>query len=170
MHLVRLAARAAIGGLFIGHGTQKLMGWFDGPGLEGTDQMMTALRLHPPRRNSIAAGATEAGSGALLVAGLLTPVAAAGVIGVMTTAIRTVHLAKGPWNANGGYEFNLTLIALAATLAEVGPGDLSLDHLLGIERRGTAWALGAVALGVGTSFATVALGRRAAPDHATDGR
>ena len=31
MNLGRLAARTVIGTLFIGHGTQKLFGWFGGP-------------------------------------------------------------------------------------------------------------------------------------------
>ncbi|TWP32807.1 DoxX family protein [Leekyejoonella antrihumi] len=162
MPVARLAARVAIGGLFIGHGTQKLMGWFGGPGLEGTDQMMTSLGLHPPRRNSLAAGATEAGAGAMLAAGLATPLAAAGLIGVMTTAIRTVHWSNGPWNANGGYEYNLALITALAALVEVGPGELSLDRALGTDRHGTDWALGALALGVAASLATTALGHREA--------
>ena len=42
--------RGLIGGLFIGHGTQKLLGWFDGPGLEGTTGMMGKLGMRPPRR------------------------------------------------------------------------------------------------------------------------
>lgn len=33
MSIGRLVARVTIGGLFIGHGTQTLYGWFGGPGL-----------------------------------------------------------------------------------------------------------------------------------------
>lgn len=166
MHVARLAARVVIGGLFFGHGTQKLMGWFGGPGLEGTDKMMDALQMHPPRRNSVAAGVTEAGSGLLLAAGLATPLAASSLIGVMTTAIRKVHAPNGVWNSNGGYEYNLVLIAAVATLAEAGPGKWSLDHALGTERKGTHWALSAAALGVAASYATTTLGRRAADRYA----
>lgn len=166
MQLARLAARTVIGGLFIGHGTQKLMGWFGGPGLEGTDKMMEALQMYPPRRNAIAAGVSEAGGGALLVTGLATPLAASSLIGVMTTAIRKVHAANGIWNSNGGFEFNATIIAALVTLAEAGPGDLSLDHAFGIEKKGTAVALGATALGVAASFATIELGRREAERNA----
>src|SRR3954452_17714192 len=110
MQIGRLIVRLVIGGLFIGHGTQKLLGWFGGPGPAGTEQMMAGLKLHPPRRNALAAGATETAGGALLAAGLATPLAAASLIGVMLTAIRTVHLKNGPWAANGGYEYNLVLI------------------------------------------------------------
>jgi len=167
MQLARLAARTVIGGIFIGHGTQKLMGWFGGPGLEGTDAMMEALQMYPPRRNAIAAGVSETAGGALLAAGLATPLAASSLIGVMTTAIRKVHAPNGIWNSNGGFEFNATIIAALAVLAETGPGDLSLDNALGIEKKGTLVAFGAAALGVAASFATVELGRREAERNAS---
>ena len=162
MHVGRLGVRTVIGSLFIGHGTQKLFGWFDGPGPAGTEAMMESLRLRPVRRNAIAAGATEATGGLMLLAGLATPAAAAGLIGVMSTAIRTVHLPKGVWNSGGGYEYNLTLIAAMLALVETGPGDLSLDHLLKLEKRGPAWALAALAVGLAASTAVVTLGRRTA--------
>ena len=62
----RLVARGVIGGLFIGHGTQKLFGWFSGPGPQGTGQMMQSLQMLPPQRNALLAGSTETASGALL--------------------------------------------------------------------------------------------------------
>ncbi|MGH3445968.1 MAG: DoxX family protein, partial [Nocardioidaceae bacterium] len=116
--MTRLVARGVIGGLFVGHGLQKLQGWFGGPGPEGTEQMMDSLDLHPPRQNALAAGATETVGGALLALGLATPMASAALIGVMTTAIRTVHGPKGIWNAKGGWEFNAVMIAALAVLAE----------------------------------------------------
>ena len=69
MTLGRLIARVAIGGLFAGHGTQKLFGWFGGPGVAGASQMMRKLELHPPRRNALAAGAAETTAGVLLALG-----------------------------------------------------------------------------------------------------
>ncbi len=91
MALGRLLIRTVVGGFFVGHGTQKLFGWFGGPGLEGTGQFFETIGLRPGRRNAIAAGTTEALGGALLAAGLATPLAAAGLSSVMLTAIRTVH-------------------------------------------------------------------------------
>lgn len=156
----RLLARTVIGGLFIAHGGQKLFGWFGGPGPKGTEAMMESLELRPPRLQAITAGVTEAGGGALLAAGLATPLASAALTGVMTTAIKKVHLANGPWAANGGWEYNVVMIAALTVLAESGPGDLSLDRALGTERSGPGWAMAALATGVATAAATMILGKR----------
>ncbi|HWG95164.1 MAG TPA: DoxX family protein, partial [Mycobacteriales bacterium] len=136
MDLGRLAARVVIGSLFVGHGTQKLFGWFGGPGLSGTEQMMEAIDMRPPRAHAYAAGLTETVGGALLVAGAATPAAAAGLTGTMVTAIKKVHAPNGPWAAQGGWEYNAVLIASLLALADAGPGDLSVDAVLGTERRG----------------------------------
>src|SRR3954466_14857401 len=163
MSMGRLAARAVIGGLFIGHGTQKLFGWFGGPGRARTEAMMESLELRPAKVPALTAGVTETVGGSLRAAGLATPVAAAALAGVMTTAIRKVHWPNGPWAANGGWEYNAVLIGAVTALAETGPGELSLDHLLRTERTGPLWALGSLATGVGTAFLTMAVGGRGRP-------
>ncbi len=137
------------GALFFGHGTQKLYGWFGGHGLDGTGQFFDSVGLRPGRRNATAAGAAEAAGGALLALGLVTPAAAATLIGVMSTAIRSVHLRNGPWVTQNGYEYNLVLIAAMVALADAGPGALSFDRTLGIDRGGPLVALLALAAGVG---------------------
>src|SRR3954453_9707035 len=167
MSVAKLAARGLIGGLFFGHGMQKLQGWFGGPGLEGTGGMMQSLNMHPPRRNAILAGAVEAAGGAALTLGLGTPLVSSALIGQMIVAIRKVHLPNGPWAANGGWEYNAVLIAALAVLAEQGPGPISLDAAMGMEKKGVGWGLGAVALGAAASVAAVELGRRSAPPAAT---
>jgi putative oxidoreductase len=148
MKIGRLLLRLVVGGLFVGHGTQKLFGWFGGQGLDATAQGFEQLGLRPGRRNAIAAGGAETGGGALLAVGLATPLAASVLIATMLTAIHRVHGKKGPWLNDGGYEYNLVLIAAALALAEVGPGGLSLDGALGRERSGSGWALGALGAGV----------------------
>ena len=160
MTLGRLIARVTIGGLFVGHGTQKLFGWFEGPGIEGASQMMEKLELHPPRRNAMAAAVAETAGGALLALGALTPLAGALITSTMTTAIRKVHGPKGPWNMQGGYEYNLVLIAATAALIEAGPGSPSVDRALGTEAKGTGWALAALAVGVGGSTLALEAARR----------
>ena len=169
MNFPRLVARTVIGGLFVGHGMQKLAGWFGGPGLEGTTGMMKSLEMHPPRRNAIAAGVAEVAGGALLFAGLATPLASATLIGTMITAIRKVHWSSGPWVTSGGYEYNLVLIASLLALAEDKPGDISLDAALGLEFTGLRWPLAALGVGAAASSATVWLGEKAAePEPASE--
>jgi putative oxidoreductase len=148
MKIGRLLLRLTVGGFFVGHGTQKMFGWFGGHGLDATSQMFDGLGMRPGRRNAVAAGVAEAGGGAALALGLATPLAAGTLTSVMLTAIHRVHLKNGPWATNGGYEYNAVLIAAVLALAEVGPGEVSLDHLLGTERSGPAWALLAAAMGV----------------------
>jgi len=158
MRLGRLIFRVTIGALFMGHGAQKLFGWFGGPGLEGASGFMESLGLKPGRRNAIAGAGTELAGGAMIAAGALTPVAAAGLIGTMLTAIRTVHLPNGFWNSDGGYEFNLALIAGLLALVDGGPGEPSVDAALGIDDTGSGWALAALAAGAAGAAAVTQLG------------
>ena len=143
----RLLLRATVGGFFVGHGTHKLFGWFGGRGLDETAQMFESLGLHPGRVHATAAGAAEAGGGAALALGFQTPLAASTLIATMLTAINRVHLKNGPWATSGGYEYNAVLIAVAAALAELGPGPISLARLFGTERKGLRWGLFALAAG-----------------------
>jgi putative oxidoreductase len=155
----RLIARAVIGGLFMGHGTQKLFGWFDGPGPDATAGMMENLGIEPAKPNAQAAALSETIGGALLAAGAATPLAAASLIGTMISAIRLVHGPKGLWNTNGGYEFNLVLIVALMAIVEAGPGDPSVDNALGVTACGPAWALASLAAGFAGSTAVVQAGR-----------
>ncbi len=138
--------RVILGALFVGHGTQKLFGWFGGHGPEGTGQFFESLGLRPGHRNAIASGVAEAGGGALLAMGIANPLAAAAISGSMVTAIRHVHLDKGVWVSDGGFEYNLVILAALAaiTAEEDGPG----------------WALAALAAGAAGSALVSELGRR----------
>ena len=156
----RLIARVVIGGLFVGHGTQKWFGWFGGPGLDGASAMMDSLGMRPGRRNAIAASASETIGGAMVVAGAFTPVAATSLIATMITAIRTVHFKNGVWSSNGGYEYNLVLIAGLLALLDGGPGSPSIDSLLGTEETGPGWALATLAVGAAGSTLAIAAGHR----------
>ena len=168
MGLFRLLARVTIGLLFVGHGTQKLFGWFGGGGPEGTGKFFESIGLRPGRRYALEAGAAEAGGGLLFAAGAATPLAAAALSGSMITAIKTVHLEKGIWISAGGYEYNLVLLAAVFGLTENGPGEWSIDGLLGKSRWGTAWALAALAAGAAGSAATLASTRGESSEEAEE--
>ena len=162
MRLAKLSARVLIGALFVGHGTQKLKGWFGGPGIDGMTAGMDRMGMHPPRRNAYAAGLSETIGGALLGLGLATPLAASMLTGTMAVAVAKVHKPNGPWVSNGGWEYNAVLIAAVLAFAEDGPGEISLDHALGIERNGLLAGLAAAGLGGVAAYATL----RAADAHA----
>jgi putative oxidoreductase len=163
----RLILRFIVGGYFFGHGSQKLFGWFGGYGPEGTGQFFESLGLRPGKRHAVAAGAAEAGGGALLVAGAATPLAATVLTSTMLTAVNRVHLKNGPWVANQGYEYNLVLIAALLALVETGPGDPSVDSAIGAKWHGPKWAilslLGGIAGAVG---AHIVAERAPAPEPA----
>jgi putative oxidoreductase len=163
MDFGKLVVRLVVGGFFMGHGLQKLGGAFGGPGLEGTEQMMTALSMHPAKLNARAAALSETVGGAGIVLGAGTPLAAAALIGTMVTAVRKVHFKNGLWNSGGGWEYNAVLSAVVAGLTNDGPGDLSVDALLGHKRWGLGWGVFAVAAGLAGSTAAIEAGRRLAP-------
>jgi putative oxidoreductase len=150
--------RLIVGGLFVGHGMQKLAGKFGGGGLDGTAQAFESLGLRPGKVHAAAAGVAEAGGGALLAVGAATPLSAMLLSGTMATAIRTVHAPKGPWATNGGYEYNLVLMAIVFAITDVGPGRWSLDAARGHERWGPGWAVAQLGAGLIGSAAAVAYG------------
>ena len=153
MDLGRLFLRGVVGPLFVGHGTQKLFGWFDGHGPDGTAGFFESLGLRPGKRHATAAGWAETAGGALLTLGAFTPLAQTLITGTMVTAIRKVHAQNGPWVTQNGFEYNLTLIALTAALTETGPGRPSIDEaLFGDGLKGKGWSLAALAAGIAGSF------------------
>src|SRR3954449_12006358 len=168
MDIGRTALRMVIGPLFVGHGTQKLFGWFGGHGLEGTAGFfegqlglkpgkrhatpagasgtlrgapLTPRALTPGKRPATLPGASETLGGALLTLGAFTPVAGGLITGTMITAIRKVHAPKGPWVTQGGYEYNAVLIAAMLALTADGPGRPSVDEALFPRLKGDALAL-----------------------------
>ncbi len=153
MNIGQLAVRGIVGPLFIGHGTQKLMGWFGGHGLDGTAGFFeSSLGLRPGKRHATIAGAGETFAGVSLTLGALTPLGVASMTGAMVTAIRKVHVSNGPWVSDGGWEYNAVLIAAGAMLADHGPGALSIDAARFPRFKGPVVAAAALAAGVAGSF------------------
>jgi putative oxidoreductase len=108
----------------------------------------------------------ETVSGALLAVGLATPAAAAVVISVMLVAVVTVHLDKGFFAQNGGYEYAFVLAVAALTLAFTGPGSFSIDALIGLARSGVVWGIAALLAGL-LGGGTALLESRKAPVQQT---
>jgi putative oxidoreductase len=161
MDLGLLLIRVVVGGLLAGHGIQKLFGRLGGHGLDGTGGYLATHGFLPGRPFAALAGLAELIGGLLLVAGLATPLAAALIVSTMIVAARTDHAGKGLWVFNGGAEYALTVASIGLGLAIVGPGDLSLDQLVGLESGGPV--AGLVALAVAAIGATAVLMARTRP-------
>jgi putative oxidoreductase len=160
MNIALLILRVVVGGLFAGHGAQKLFGWFGGHGLQNTGGFFESIGFRPGTPMAFVAGAAELGGGLLLAFGLFVPAAAVLLTGVMVSAIAAVHWQKGLWNQNGGIEFPLVLGTVAFAVAAIGAGRYSLDAAFGIHWQGLWWALGAVGLGAVGGLASMLPGRR----------
>ena len=130
--LALLIVRVVLGVIFIIHGGQKLFGWYGGPGMKGMTQWLGSMGVAHPTLFAGMATLSEFGGGLLVLVGLLTPLAAAFIVSTMVVAIVFAHAKNGFLNSNHGYEFNLSLIALALALMLSGAGTISLDRLLGL--------------------------------------
>ncbi|ASA24646.1 DoxX family protein [Paenibacillus donghaensis] len=124
-----LMIRLVIGVAFIGHGAQKLFGWFGGYGPKGTGSYMESIGMKPGVAMAVLAGLLEFGGGLLFAAGLFTPLAGGLIAAAMLGAIVKVHGKNGFWATANGYEFPLTLLVVAVAVALTGAGSLSLDAL-----------------------------------------
>jgi putative oxidoreductase len=157
MDVALLILRLVVGLYLAGHGAQKLFGWFNGPGLKGAQGFMGGmLGFQPAGFWAPAVSLAEFGGGLLFALGLFSPLGALAIVASQLTATLVVHLPKGPWNTNGGYELTLTNMAVAVAVALAGPGRYALDRLFGISF--PIWfslAIAAIALiGVVVSIAT----------------
>jgi len=158
-----LAARLVLGLLMVGHGTQKLFGWFGGYGLAGSGGFMESLGFRPGRAFAALASLTEITSGLLVALGFLGPIGPALMLSVMIVAAISAHWKNGVFATSNGIEVPLLYASGAVGLALTGPGLFSLDALLGLESLWTPsleWA----AIAVGIVAGVVNLGmRRLAP-------
>jgi putative oxidoreductase len=160
--------RMIVGTLFIGHGLQKLAGWFGGHGLSATGKFFESLGLRPGKAHATASGLGETAGGALLAAGLLTPLGASLISGSMITAISKVHAKNGVWVSDGGFEYNLVLLAAVFAITDLGPGAWSLDAARGRSLAGPGWALAELAAGAAGSAAAIAIGERFGDEQRSD--
>ncbi len=160
MDIGLLILRLVVGGLFIGHGSQKLFGWFGGYGLKGTGGFFESIGYRPGPFMALIAGTTEVVGGVLFASGFLTPLGAAMIVGVMLNAIVTAKFSQGLWN---GYELDLLYAVAATTLAFTGAGAYSLDAVVDWDLVGTEWGVAALALGVVTGVLTLATRRPLQP-------
>jgi putative oxidoreductase len=148
MKLFVLVARLLLGGLFFGHGAQKLFGWFGGHGIAGTGAFFESIGFRPGRLFATVASVTELVSGLLVAFGFLGPIGPALMLSVMIVAAVSVHWKNGLWAATGGIEVALFYGTVAVALALIGFGSYSLDALFGLQSLYTP-TLAVIALAIG---------------------
>jgi putative oxidoreductase len=120
-------------GLFLAyHGYNK---FFGGGRIPGTTRWFASMGMKWPRAQALLAASTEVGAGVMFAAGFLTPLAAAGIIGVMLVAIVTEHWKVGffIFKPNQGWEYCATIAIGALSVATIGAGEWSIDHALDLD-------------------------------------
>jgi len=147
----RLVLRATIGGTMVAHGIKH------GRSLEGTARWFSSIGFREPKLQAIASAVVETGAGAAVLAGAATPLSAAAVLGTMAVGARTVHVPNGFFITGEGYEYVLNLAAASVALAAIGPGEFSVDGLLGIDEKLNPVQRAAIAAGVGLGAAALQL-------------
>jgi len=130
MNIALLLIRLVVGLLFMGHGAQKLFGWFGGYGIKGTGGFFDSIGLKPGEKMALLAGVAELIGGALFILGLLTPLAGLVIAATMVIAIWKVHGTNGIWATQNGYEYNLVLLVVALAVSIMGAGAYSLDAII----------------------------------------
>jgi putative oxidoreductase len=121
-----LVLRLALGGAFVMHGLQKVFGLFGGPGIDAFAGYLQSVGFREARILAWVTGVTELGGGALLVLGLFTPLAAAGVLGVMANVIALKY--RGGFFAPKGVELEAVYAAMAFAVLFAGPGRAAIDN------------------------------------------
>lgn len=121
-----LIVRVVAGAIFAIHGSQKMFGAFDGPGLEGI------VKFLGPIGYAVAVGEFFGGLG--LIVGFLSRFSAASLIVIMIGAIAMQHGKNGFFLSDGGFEYNLALIGLLLPTLLAGPGKHSLGRCLPLPR------------------------------------
>ncbi|MFF4837536.1 DoxX family protein [Streptomyces sp. NPDC001315] len=150
-----LLIRLTFGLLMAAHGAQKLFGLFGGTGLTATGKGFAALGYRPGKLFALIGGLSEFLGGLGLALGLLTPLAAAAIVGVMINAMATVTGAHGLWESDGGIEYSVCIAVVALAVAAIGPGRFAVDRFF---RWGSGgWGEAAVALGLGGAAAAITL-------------
>ncbi len=131
-----IAVRTALVWVFTYYGAGKLFGAFHGPGLHRTAvYFASTAHLRPGEFFAVLGGVVEFGGALALAFGLGSRLAGLALLGDQTMAMITVTWRNGinSLSDHPGYEFNLTLCALALVIVVWGAGRLSLDAM--IDRR-----------------------------------
>jgi putative oxidoreductase len=151
--IAALVLRGMVGGTMIAHGVRH------GRTLAGTTRWFESIGFRRPELQARLSAGLEVAAGSAVAVGVATPLSGASIIGTMAVAYHTVHRPNGFFTINEGWEHVGLLAASCVALSAIGPGRWSLDHLLGLDQRGTPLgrALLTTSVGVGGAAAQLAL-------------
>ena len=135
--LAVLILRLFLGFAFMMHGSQKLLGAFGGGGVSDVAGMLGRLGIEPSHLWAWVVSITEFVGGVCLFFGFLTRFWAAGLVIDMAVAVVKVNLVNGFFAVKNGVELPLTFGVIALVIVLTGPGSLSMDRAIGIEKRAT---------------------------------
>ena len=154
-----LVLRVVFGLFLSAHGFNKVFG---GGKLAGTARWFGAIGMKWPQWQARLAATTELGAGALFALGLLTPLAASAMIGLMFVAIWVEHWKVGffVFKPKQGWEYCASIAVVALAVATMGPGEWSLDHAFGIHFHGWWGGIVAAVVGIGGGLAQLAVSYR----------
>lgn len=127
--LMLLALRLTLGAVFLAHGVKHFVN------RDKTIRWTASIGLRYPKIQWFFMAFAEIAIGVSMLAGLLVAFGATGIVAMMLTAFWTVHRRAGFFvsaRPDEGYEYVLVLVVVAVAVAVLGPGELSLDHALGI--------------------------------------
>lgn len=148
VNLGLLVLRTTVGATMVAHGVNHVVG---GGRIAGTARWFARLGMHPGLVHAWLASLTEILAGSMLVAGLLTPLAAGACAGVLLVAWITNHRGNGffIFRPGEGWEYVMNLCLASLVIAALGPGEWSLDEAVGFELDGWRAPAAALAISIG---------------------
>jgi putative oxidoreductase len=151
-----LILRVIVGIVMFAHGFNHV---FRGGKIEGTGRWFESLGMKPGKLHAWLASLTELVVAPMLIFGFLTPLAAAGVVGVMVVALITNHLKNGffIFRPGEGYEYVLTLACVGLSIGAIGAGEWSIDDAIDLDWTGWTGLAITAAAGIGGALLLLAV-------------
>ncbi len=134
--LALLMLRCSVGAVMLAHGINHIR-----PNIDGTTSWFASMGMKPAKLQAWLASVAEIVGGVLLIVGLLTPFAAAAVVGVMFVAWAINHRGNGffIFHPGEGWEYVMTLGVVGLAIGTIGPGAWSLDEALDLNQHFVGW-------------------------------
>lgn len=128
---ILLILRILLGITLFLHGAQKVFGWFGGSGLKGWTEYVSSLNIPLTKQKfpswiGPVSALVEMLTGITIALGVFTKISSVLAAVFLIFAIVLVHLNKGFFNQNGGYEYALNLLVLSGILFLSGGGKYTL--------------------------------------------